>query len=111
MPFVQRDSSGKITRATLNQIMDLEFVPHGTPEIVAFLEDRGQDPKKVDEVLAELRRSDVEMARLSEDLVTVLLRRNLLKMSDLPPQVQDRMALRTKLRMLLQDVYAQASGS
>ena len=58
-----------------------------------------------------MRRTDNEMARAVEDIIMVLLKKNVLKMSDMPKAVQDRMALRVKLRMLIQDVYDQASGS
>ena len=51
------------------------------------------------------------MARAVEDIIMVLLKKNILKLSDLPKPVQDRMALRVKLRVLIQDIYEQASGT
>ena len=109
MPFVRRDPQGKIINASVRQIMGAEFLPHGHPDLVAFLSSNGQDPQKVEETLAELRKSDMDMARAVEDLMMALLKRNVLKMTDLPPQVQDRMSLRTKLRLFVQDIYEQAS--
>jgi len=110
MPFILRDESGKVIRASARSLPSGEFVPHGHPDVVEFLKSRGQDPKTIEDSLNELRRTDVEMARAVEDVIMVLLKKNILKLSDMPKAVQDRMALRVKLRMLIQDVYEQASN-
>jgi hypothetical protein len=85
------------------------MLPHSHPDVVGFLSSRGQDPKKVSEALEELRRTDNEMARAIEDVIMVLLKKNVLKMSELPKAVQDRMALRVRLRMTIDETYEQAS--
>lgn len=111
MPYILRDENNKIYRASARSLHGGELVPHHHPEVQEFLRTRGQDPKQVEEALGDLRRTDGEMARAVEDVIMVLLKKNVLKMTDLPKAVQDRMALRVKLRMLIQDVYDQASGS
>jgi hypothetical protein len=111
MPYIVRDDSGKIIRASARSLHGAELVPHSHPEVVEFLKARGQDPQQVEESLYELRRTDNEMARAVEDIIMVLLKKIVLKMTVMPKPVQDRMALRVKLRMLIQDVYDQASGS
>ena len=111
MPFILRDETGKVIRASARSLHGGELVPHNHPDVVEFLKTRGQDPKQVEEALNELRKTDGEMARAVEDVIMVLLKKNILKMSDLPKAVQDRMALRVKLRFTIQDVYDQASGS
>jgi len=110
MPYIVRDDSGKIIRASARSIHGAELVPHSHPDVVAFLQSKHQDPKQIEESLGELRRTDNEMARAVEDVIMVLLKKNVLKLSDMPKAVQDRMALRVKLRMFIQDVYDQASG-
>jgi hypothetical protein len=110
MPYLLRDESGKIYRISARSLHGGELVPHSHPDVVAFLSTRGQDPKQVEMALGELRRTDGEMARAIEDLVMVLLKKNIFKMSELPKAVQDRMALRVKMRVLIQDVYDLASG-
>ena len=110
MPYIFRDANGKITRATVRQIIGAEMVPYDHPDLVAFLRANGQNPDTVSESLVELRKTDVEMSRAVEDVVMALLKKNVLKMSDLPKPVQERMANRVKLRMIIQDVYEQASG-
>lgn len=110
MPYVTRDSEGHIVRASMRAVPSAEVVPHGNPELSAFLQTNGQDPQKIEEALAELRRTDADMSRAVEDVVMALLKKNVLKMTDLPRPVQDRMALRAKLRVMIQDAYDQASG-
>jgi hypothetical protein len=111
MPYILRDESGKIHRASARALVGGELVPHSHRDVVEFLKKRGQDPKQVEEALAELRRTDNEMARAVEDVIMVLLKKNVLKLSELPKAVQDRMQLRVKLRVIIQDVYDQASGT
>ena len=111
MPYILRDDSGKIIRASARSLHGGELVPHSNPEVIEFLKSRGQDPHVVEEALGELRKTDGEMARAVEDVIMVLLKKNVLKMTDLPKAVQDRMALRVKLRFTIQDIYDQASGS
>ena len=110
MPFIMRDGSGNITKASARTLIGGELVPHNHPDVVAFLKHRGQDPEQVEFALNELRRTDHEMARAVEDVIMVLLKKNLFKMSDLPKPVQDRMSFRVKQRVLIQDIYDQASG-
>ena len=111
MPYITRDESGKIIKASARVLIGGELVPHNHPDVIAFLKQRGQDPQHVEQALGELRRTDNEMARAVEDVIMVLLKKNLFKMTDLPKPVQDRMAFRVKQRVLIQDVYDQASGS
>lgn len=110
MPYVTRDSEGRIIRVSMRAVPSAEVVPHGHPELSDFLLKHGQDPKMIEDSLAELRRTDAEMSRAVEDVVMALLKKNVLKMSDLPRPVQDRMSLRAKLRVIIQDAYDQASG-
>jgi len=110
MPYIKRDAAGKITHATIQGIHGSEMVPYDHPDLIAFLRDNGQDPKKIDEALDELRRTDADMSRAIEDVVMALLKKNILKMTDLPKPVQERMAYRVKLRVMVQEIYDQASG-
>jgi len=111
MPYIMRDETGKIARISARSLHGGELVPHSHPEVVEFLQQRGQNPKQVEEALGELRRTDAEMSRAVEDVIMVLLKKNVLKLSDMPKAVQDRMQLRVKMRMTIQDIYDQASGS
>jgi hypothetical protein len=110
MPYVFRDEHGKVLKASARAIHGAELVPHNNPDVIEFLRLRGQDPKQVEEALTELRRTDAEMSRAIEDVIMALLKKNILKLTDMPKAVQDRMALRVKLRLQIQEIYDQASG-
>ena len=112
MPFIHRDPvTGIITKAIVREVPNTEYVPHGHPDLVAFLQERGVDSKHIDEALSELKRTDLDMSRAVEDLITALLKKNILKMSDLPKPVQDRIALRTKMRVQIAESYDRASSN
>ena len=111
MPYIIRDDHGKIIKASARSIHAAELVPHNHPDVMDFLKAHGQDPKQVEEALNELRRTDAEMSRAVEDVIMALLKKNILKLTDMPKAVQDRMALRVKLRLQIQEIYDQASGA
>jgi len=110
MPYVLRDASGQIVRATVRAIHGAENLPYEHPDLVAFLRNNHQDPAKVEEALGELRRTDSDMSRAIEDVVMVLLKKGLLKLTELPKAVQEKMGYRVKLRMEIQGILDQASG-
>jgi hypothetical protein len=109
MPYIFRDDTGKVSRASVRPLVGGECVPHNHPDVVGFLKARQQDPKEVADALAELQVTDMEMSRAIEDLVMVLLKKNVIKMMDLPRQVQDRMAYRVRLRVRIEETYEKAS--
>ncbi|MGE4352194.1 MAG: hypothetical protein AB7E52_08410 [Bdellovibrionales bacterium] len=109
MPYIIRDIQGKITRATVQAVHGAELVAYDHPDLIRFLENNGQDPMQIERTLSELRRTDSEMARAVEDVVMALLKKNVLKMTDLPKPVQERMAYRVKLRLSIQEAFDLAS--
>lgn len=111
MPYVIRDAQGKVIKASARVLSGGELLPHSHPEVVAFLKSRGQNPSDIESALSELRRTDAEMSRAIEDVIMVLLKKNILRMTDLPKPVQERMSSRVKQRVLIQDIYDQASGA
>jgi len=110
MPYILRSENGKIVKISTRTLSGGELVPHNNPEVIAFLRQRGQDPQQVETALNELRRTDGEMARAVEDVIMLLLKKNIIKMTDLPKQVQDRISFRVKQRVMIQDIYDQATA-
>lgn len=110
MPYVLRDENRNITKVSSIAIPGGEGMAADNPELLKFLSDRGIDPSMVEHAIRELRRTDNEMSRAIEDVITALLKKNLLKMTDLPKAVQDRIALRISLRMQIQQVFDRASA-
>lgn len=109
MPYVIRDASGEIMKVSSIAIPGGEGMAADNPELLKFLSDRNIDSSAVENAIKELRRTDNEMSRAIEDVITALLKKNLLKMTDLPKAVQDRIALRISLRMQIQQIYDRAS--
>lgn len=99
MPYAIRNSKGHII-ALLNEaaVGAEEFVSADHPDVGAFLENEEDlDPKFA---LAE---SDKEIARVTEDLIHLLVAKNLILFTDLPNPVQQKLLNREKLRSSLQD--------
>jgi len=111
MPYVLRNEQGQIARVSSFQVPGAEGLPADHPELLSFLNSNGINPTMVEGAIKELRRTDNEMSRAIEDLITALLKKNVLKMSDLPKAVQDRIAFRISLRMQIQQAYDRASGT
>ena len=111
MPYVQKDPQGNVIKASSRDMIGYVGVPYNDPALMAFCESKGINYKEIDDALAELKRTDGDMSRAIEDVITVLLKKNLIKMSDLPKPVQDKMALRVKLRAIITDAYDRASAS
>ena len=80
MPYVARDASGQITAAS-DHITDAAFdqILPNDPEVQAFMQDAGNDQAR-----ARLSQSDLEMVRVVEDLVDVLVGKNVFNFTDLP---------------------------
>lgn len=94
MPYVARDESGKIIgiseRAT-DTITERLSGDH--PEVIAFLNGASPDTMRM-----RLQGTDTEMARITEDLVDVLISRNIINFTDLPIKAQKKLVARQKLR-------------
>ncbi len=57
-----------------------------------------------DELQARLADSDLEMIRVLEDLITVLIDKRVIMLTDLPPAAQGKLARRYQLRSSLSDL-------
>lgn len=109
MPYVVRDPEGKISKISVRPIPGADMLPHDHADVLSFMKDKGVETKIIAEAISELRRTDTEMSRAVEDVITALLKKNLLKLSDLPKAVQDRIAFRVRMRMQIQETYDRAS--
>lgn len=109
MPYVVRDPSGKVTKVSARSLPGADILPHDHADVLAFMQARGIPTNQIAEALSELRRTDNEMSRAVEDVITALLKKNILKMTDLPKAVQDRIAFRVRMRLQIQDAYDRAS--
>ena len=97
MPYIQRDDTGRITALLQHAAPDQEYLPATHPDVVAFLtRDRADHAS-----LHALAESDVEIARVTEDLIYLLIEKNLILFTELPQAVQSKLLAREKLRTSL----------
>lgn len=93
MPYVLRGSNGSIKAASPNPV-DLEgweFIDGGSKSYIDFLEAAlaEQDP---------FRESDIHLARVLEDLISLLIERDIIRFTDFPSAAQKRLIDRQTLR-------------
>ena len=97
MPYIARDDEGRI-----NGIGDRpaphaeEFLPNDHPEVLRYL--RSVSPGAM---MERLNATDTKMARIAEDLIDVLVSRNILNFTDFPIEAQKKLLARQKLRTSL----------
>ncbi len=111
MPYVIHDQDGNITRASAQSIVGSDYISFEDPDLIAFLQSNEQDPSKIGDALAELQRTDIDMSRIIEDVVRALLKKNILRMNDLPKAVQDKLAYRINLRVKIDETLSKATQS
>ena len=102
MPYIQRDSKGSIL--SIKRESDSphdEFLSPTDNEIVAFLTSN-DDESSLDAKIALLE-SDQGFTRATEDLIHLLIQKNIILFTELPEAVQIKMAGREKLRSTLED--------
>lgn len=100
MVYVQRDAEGRLLRVEHTPFADMsETLAVENEELHAWLVMR----EDVHERLAKLKNSDLEMIRVLEDLVDVLVNRGVIRYTDLPEAARNKLHARA-------DTRAQLSG-
>ena len=99
MPYVTRDENGNISGLFRSPMSGAsEELSAEDPEVIQFLSDGGSG----EQLKWELFVSDLLMGRLLEDLVDVLISKNLMNITDLPAAAQRKLVRRRHLREKLQ---------
>jgi hypothetical protein len=101
MPFIKRDINGEIIALFREQNAEAgDYLPPHHPEIQAFIEPAGNDETTngESEVLTNMVRSDLEMIRVYEDLVDVLISKHVVVLTDFPQAAQEKLMRRKRLR-------------
>lgn len=93
MPYVMRDHQGRIFSVHQDSsVPGSELVPPDNPELIAFLY-AGEAAAK-----AELAALDLSFIRVIEDVIDILVQRNLILFTELPPVVQEKLNKRRLVR-------------
>ena len=93
MPYVLKNSDGSIKGVSAEPVEQKgwEFIEASSREYVGFLENAlaMHDP---------FRESDIQLARVLEDLISLLIERDLLRFTDFPAAAQKRLIARQNMR-------------
>lgn len=95
MPYINRNEHGDVS-----QLLDepnkggSEWLEVDHPDVIEFL----QQPSQANELKKSLSSSDSEMVRVVEDLVDMLMEKQVFVFTELPEAVQDKLNKRKKLR-------------
>ncbi|HWA50134.1 MAG TPA: hypothetical protein VG742_17820 [Dongiaceae bacterium] len=96
MPFVTRDEMGRITALYREQTPDArEYLPAGHPEVLDFAGQGGSAERP------DMRQSDLEMIRVYEDLIDILISKRIVVLTDFPTAAQEKLVRRKRLRSSL----------
>lgn len=98
MPYVSRDTSGLVTGLYLKQQPNVtEFLPNDHPDILRFF--GGTLPQNMtNHALMDLTQSDIDFIRVIEDLIDVLISKNVITFTDLPSKVREKIVNRHDAR-------------
>ena len=95
MPYVKRDSSGGIAAvSTAPTESETEEIAGDSPELQNFLVSLGDAGNP-------LETSDLKFIRAIEDLIDVLITKNVIRITDLPIAVQAKLMERRSMRQTL----------
>ncbi len=97
MPFVRRDESGRLVALYRDQTPDAqEYLPAGHPEVVEFSGEATSALERPD-----MLHSDLEMIRVYEDLIDILISKRIVVLTDFPTAAQEKLVRRKRLRSSL----------
>ena len=105
MPYVARDDQGQIIDVQERETeAAYEQVALDDPELVSYLHNGLGNSEAREEIRAELEASDLELIRVIEDVITVLIDKRVFMLTELPPAAQEKLARRYNLRSKLSDL-------
>ncbi len=95
MPYVVRDANGRISAVYMEAADEAsDLVPPADPELRAFL----SSGDAADVVKKRLIDSDVDLVRVTEDLIQTLVDKGVIMFTDLPREAQKKLTARQVLR-------------
>lgn len=99
MPYVRRNADGVITSVSIEEgDQGNEFVADGDSELLNFLSETLDENNP----LRFLISSDLDLTRVLEDLIDLLVSRGVVNFTDFPDPAQEKLLQRRKARTRLQ---------
>ncbi len=97
MVYVERDPEGRVIAVRETADAELEQLPLTDGAVLEFLERASRDGEFA-RLLALL---DLKTIRIVEDLIDLLVRRDIIMFTDLPPEAQQKLLERKRVRQML----------
>ncbi len=94
MPYVMRDEAGRITTVKMEAGDGLEELPIHSAELLEFMRNAGMEQ-------GALQESDMRLVRVLEDLIDLLIDRDIIRFTDLPLPAQEKLMERRSMRQTL----------
>ena len=94
MPYVKRDEQGRIIAVNLEPGEGLAELPPHTPELLEFMRKMGMEQ-------GSLQESDMRLVRVLEDLIDLMIDRDVIRFTDLPLPAQEKLMERRSMRQSL----------
>lgn len=99
MLYVQRNEQGKIIAISSSQEESVnEEIDAKSPEVVAFILENSSDENSKE----FLSHTDTDLIRILEDLIALLMDKNLISLTDLPDAAQKKLLNRRQAREHIQ---------
>ena len=103
MIYVERNEQGEIINLELTPAPNREFICISSPELVSFIQTAPNRDELTRVVLDQL---DLDMVRVIEDMIDIMIDRNLMRFTDLPVAVQNKLLFKRKIRNLTNEENA-----
>ena len=94
MPYIKRDEQGRISAVNLKPGEGMEELAPYSPELLEFMRQIGLEQ-------STLQESDMRLVRVLEDLIDLLIDRDVIRFTDLPLPAQEKLMERRSLRQTL----------
>ena len=91
MPYVRRNALGQIESLHRHAAEGMEFLPDGHPDVFKFFGHNAPAPE-------DFGRLDASFVRVIEDVIDTLIVKNVLNVTDLPPNAQAKLFARKSFR-------------
>ncbi|MCW7537093.1 hypothetical protein OOT46_04405 [Aquabacterium sp. A7-Y] len=96
MPFVARNLHGVVVSLHLEPTPQTqEFLPDDHPDVEAFV---GRKPQPAHPEGERFQALDADFVRVLEDVIDLLIARNVIRITDLPPEAQQKLFSRKSFR-------------
>ncbi|MDH4580588.1 MULTISPECIES: hypothetical protein [Pseudomonas] len=97
MLYIQRDEEGRLVRVEAAEFDEMTgSLPADDQDIQAWYANLAMQSS-----LLQLKQSDLDMIRVLDDLITVLMAKGVIRITDLPPAAQSKLLSRNQAREAL----------